>query len=723
MFTDIMCMMAGFLCAYLIIRVVRSFLGGTGCVVFGLFWLGAAGHVWAGTWTVYVKYCNTGTGYGPAGRVNVSDAAYYPSSIGSNPGESPGACSSYATIDSTSSSSMVVYARTWVNIGGTWSQTSWSSVGTATESSPYITVNYSETGGISTTSQQIVCVPCYTNTMKCTRAIWYTLGTNTTQYPIFSDWAPGGVFCGKCYTNALGTDGSGNGIAFSINVMASGCLENDFTDVLLGQPGSTPTGGSGGSPGFNPPQGPSSGTNTPPIDPNSGTTPSYPTNLTGTDVLDRDLKHLEATMVQEFRLSDKTIQDSAGAGGGGVTVNVTNIPSDYTNLLKQLITNTAAINTNQTYISTNGPGLGTNMVNHFAWASNTVMSGTRSNWAQGWGQMTNGIGTVWNSAGSQAGGGDPMGILMPQVNGHRMTLGGSLFRYLRGGALTLYQIAPWVKAWIAWGLNVALMWLVFHHLSAAVRHNQLTFAMGSAISAGDSPQYLTRLGYWGAYVVVLGTLLAMIPVVTYSIIAGYGFVFPWAATGIVDSLASTGNTLSNSIMGEYYWNLTILFPFDVLFLDFVIWAAVFFAVEFYLEFLCALIILAKGFLPVFVFGIFYVCQTDDVQAGPVRLENLTGANVILSNGPTLLSVPVGVTEMTLEAGSWDWSTNGTVAVTDDYVCARFGSNTNGFWSLDVATGYTGVDWWVMGFNLGLTIFGTAWAVSAARTGFFLRVRE
>lgn len=749
MFQDLMSLMAGFLTAYLIIRAVRSFFRTAGVGVLLL----------VGVWDVqgqgaYVTWVNNGT-YAARPYVSLGAPPKSAQQIGFSP-LSPGT----SRTDRVDQNTVGTYYWDWsTNNGvsmlglGTGSYY-WNGSATAT--------NVSVIGG--TKNNEVKCFGPWSNTNSC--PVMIELGVVTNGVVVYNrssnSLLPGDVMPYMCLTNAAGIGADGNGIPFSIVVTRSPCPEDPCWDI---RPSCNPPVENGDSGTLPDPGNPVPGNPEPPkVDPRNPPTnsvPPMPTNITGDNVLHNDLQQLTRMVAKEVKqdLQTPLLQSMEAnlrtnrTGASNVSDDLThrgltNLLSLATNdygLLGQIATNTAntviAVNSNlvsigqalfgngsniigsQTMIVSNtsqADGVTVSNVTIGGWAG--LMAGASnqwgSNWANGIGSVTNGV-VAWNSSVTEPGG-DPTAV----------TIGGPLvsatlsFSLLHTGGVVrdkFLAAAPWVKTWLAWLITLGLWWACIERMDEHLKAVQIAGILVQKPSGGVVPAgaLLARVGIGSLLVGGITTVIAILPTAVTAWLNTKGVDNPHGPTftGLADSIPLIGFSQGVAVASDYYILLGNWIPFSTLFTAMASWVIFYFFCGWLAGFVFLGLRVAGLLAPVFVFCVW------QVHGDQVRFENLAGSSVQASNGAEVVSVPPGVVEgLVLSPGDWSCGTNGfTILGSGSYQVVRAVGQTNGVVFLAVSQGYSTLDWFWTGFNLGFIVFGTAWAVSSARQGFLLRL--
>lgn len=734
MFKDIMCLLGGFFTAYLIIKVVRSFRGGVGV---GLLLLGGMQPVDAATTYLSLRFHNnTASTYQVLFYGQISPNWY---NVCASAGMSvPGYTSQ------TNSCVLGNDFSAWQCWGKIGSAPNYAGDGTYCGGAS--TALYYTAGGTYILDATIgTAVQPYTN-------YWYNINyCNTNKCPVtmtltFSYPGSNNVVrispllqngsVPDCW-DVKETNVFGSGKAFSYSLMRTGCPTEDRVPQLVSNGASSTDGGSAGALATFAQTTRQNG------DPGLNSATDGDTNRSDRVIAHQDAMAIKRSIDESADLLDHDMEALYDAIRAGPT-NTGSSSNVYSGVLNDIKTNTLATAANTGAIYTNTAGIYTNtlQVSSGDWVTNgmgpfagltNIGGGTNAGvWSVGLGSATNGLGNVWS--GSVVGTPGALAVSLPAPGGGSYVLDLDVFSSMTGIHLKLLAVAPWIKMWFSWALTYMLFWLVFYHL---YEHSVAIGLVASSVpqsSAGGLLQFMTRMGTRATLISVVGGIFAITPVAAMSILHSYGLFSPFsAANGLLESISSISDSGMVSIILTYVDELTIFIPFDTLFLFMTIWPLVFFTVAYFHNFIVIVLMSLGMTLPLFVVGLFSVCQSVDVQAEQVRFENLTGGSIVVSNlvdSSRVLSFAPGVSEdLVLVPGDYVMGTNGfTVAPSGHYdVIRAFGmSDTNSgiSWvAFEQAAGYTAVDWWMIGMNLGFAVFGTAWAVSCARSGLLLRVRE
>lgn len=703
MFEDIMCLMAGFLTSYLILRAVRSFRGGVGVVFLFL------GQVWAQAgsvtiyndsgvtitykWAVYIT-SNSNWAYGGFHTV-LAGESYYATTTAGDTG--------------------YYYAEEGIHgENGSWAGYNAASGNKLTTTDAG---TYSFHWGSSTTYAK-VCGSGWTNTLSCCVSV-ELMATNNGSGMFFNatsrNICPGDYMPSWCLTNMLGTDVNGSGIPFSVTLSRSGCQEDDFIPKVLF------SGDSGNLTGA---MGPGGG----PVPTEEGPAPVAPinTNRTSDQVLNDDLRQLIKVVSKEVK-QDKQIELLNDA------VDLLDLATmrqddqlDQQDLHhEELMDQTKRIQTNTSEIAFNTAPVTTNTVsNGMSYVWGTLGSLTNSsNWSASMlgRTLTNGAG-YWGTGSATEPGSDPMAVTVGAVGGHTYSMSFSLARQGHQLYLTMLQAAPWVRQWLAWGVTLTLWWLCVARIDEAVTQTNKGSIVAGKGGGGTAATYSVRLLTGLLTALAITSIMATLPTAAVAWLSTHGVTNPMGATGFMESLAGAGSAHLVAIFQEYYNLLFVFVPLDVIFTAITSWILFFFSVQFWFGLVCTGLRVIGMAIPCLVFGVF-CCQ---VEAAQVRFENFAGEQVVVSNGAAVVTFPVGVCDkVVLGPGNWIAGTNGFTVDAGGYEVVRAWGDTNAVGELffTQAKGYSGYEWFMWGMNSGFLIFGTTWAISCARSGILLRVRE
>jgi len=772
MFEDIMCLMAGFITAYLIIKAVRSFRGGVGVLLLLL----SAAAVRAATVPVVVNYSGfPGAGYQITTQITVGCGADH-----SQPGQNfvdstTGASGQFTRNFDTGNcaSRPCVYVQVVAN-GANTLGVAWCPSGTT------LAINYNGgqgQNGVVTNTDAVVCVSGWTNRQSCCVSL-ALMATNSTLHLHYDSLptaqiCPGSVMPAFCMTNLVGTDGQGNGIGFSVTIWRSGCLEDDYIPVILsgGDSGPLPRGGGGGVPG---PTKPPKDDRPPPDSP-------YDTNKTGDQVLHNDLAQLIRVVAKDSTLAgvgksvDETadlldydlesvkdaINNTTNYMGGGLSLDeLRRIKTNTAGILSQGHADAMGLSAGLIgYAATNAQGevirdaagnpihipgvldliysnglpvTSTQVVGMFdstgtiAGIVGVVTNRYGSNWtASGMGRLTNGY-TKWGTNVTQPFD-DPMVVSHPSGGGGIMGLVMSFSILRQRGLLQDDFVAagPWIRKWIAWGVTLALWWLCVARCDEAVTSVAKVAAVSAKPSGGVVDAYLLRGTVGLMIALAITTAMATLPTAAIAWLETEGITgwAPWSGgQGFASDIVNVGASHFVAIMQEYWSILVVFVPLNVIFLAIVSWAVFFFTVQFWFGLVCTALRVMGMMIPALLFCALAV----ECRADVVRFENLSGNQVVASNGVEVLSFPVGTTDkLVLHPGNWICGTNGFTVSSGGFQVVRAVGDTNmlGGMVFIQADGYSGYGWFMWGMNCGFVVFGTAWVVSCARSGILLRVRE
>lgn len=725
MIQDIVCIMAGFLTAYLILRAVRSFRGGVGVLVL----LGTCGQAF-GTfyWDVY-NDCSAG------------HDIYYYSRIDSNAENGPVVIHSgqFAHILFNYGPAVTCYVR----IIDTGVQTaSWSQ---AYAGAPNPKVDHYTCAPPPSYTNEVVCVGPWTNNASCCVGVWFE-ATNAVTHGEYTSasrqMCPGDVMPQMCATNILGTDANGNGIKADWALKRTGCLDEDYITQVI-QSGTTGSSGGGGSPGT------PGGGQPAPVPGDTGhqnPAPNGDTNRTDGMMLHQDLAALtrlvskEAKqdmangMLGQMRDALNVIKNNTNVAAGDITVTnsfnvtVTNNLAGITNLLADIKTNTSPLMDLASNLVSSVVKLATNnlastaqefvenaITNRMASIIDGVTNGAGAAFASGMGQFTNGMVPWGGSAGNFSG----SAMRMPFAVG--WFIDANLMNHGGGARDALFSVAPWIRKWLGWAITATVFWLILYRADELWR--DVIKGTTNIGQGGDAAVYGVRVvssAVVGPFVV---GLLAIIPTLVIAWKNTHGIVNPMSVTGFAEDLSWMGEVKVVQVSIAFYNVLDQFIPFNVLFTGMTTWL-LFFVVSLFWFLISGLVLWGiNRVAPCLAFGLFLVWQTNDIQADQVRFENLCGSSVTVSNGEYVLTFPGGVTEIVLEPGDWYAGTNWFTVEPDAAEVVRASGDTNGVQVFSAGTGKTPVEWYMLGFSSGMVIFGATWIISLARSGILLRVRE
>lgn len=728
MFEDIMCLLGGFLTSYLIIRAVRSFRGGVGlwlCVS-----VGSAGTVLGGSVTAHLT--KTGTCEARYRFQTWSGASWTGSLSGLVPG------------DPQYSGSGTKDCRLLFKIGSTPLADgsdasvieSWTANLDANEVHNY---DFSCSGSV---TNYVKCFPAWTNTASCSVVLrLQILDGNGAVVDDLSTapMVPGDVWPARCLTNALG-----QGVPYSVKLERSGCQEDDYVPVVLVEGPATGNVNSGGV------------TPTPP----TNNTINNPPPIAGDDTnrTDRTMENSQLDAIRRAlgdlagKVSTWPKQDTQTGLLGQIATNTVSsgAPSVLTNQLdelRQIKTNTfntaanvldfatnanaffGSMNTNMGVLLTNtdsptfdGLSNGVALAMAAGNAASNLFQGEfqREGGEADWG--TNGMNGGWvNGAGPSRPGANPMAVTIGTVGGVTHVVNFSIFRSAQWLSQKLLTVMPWVRKWLAWAIALTLFMLCADRMDEIIRQ----MYMGAQISVkpaggGSVKLYGLRVTSLIYMVGITITLLAIVPTALLAWLHSAGVENPLSATAFMDDIVNIGDSWFVQIVQEYLATLLLMVPIDVVGTAIFTWVSFYFTARFWLRI---------GLEAVRWLGFVIPCLmllALPVAGAQLRFENLSGSPVVASNSYEVVTLPVGVTDLNLSAGTWAvGSTNGFTVGSDGYQVVRAWGDTNapGIVVLSQWQGYSSYGWFVMGMNLGLVVFGTAWAISAARSGILLRVRE
>jgi len=149
------------------------------------------------------------------------------------------------------------------------------------------------------------------------------------------------------------------------------------------------------------------------------------------------------------------------------------------------------------------------------------------------------------------------------------------------------------------------------------------------------------------------------------------------------------------------------------------------AFQFYLPWVVNIVAVLFRFMGLAFASWLLVAWSPSVEAGNLRIVNLSGTNVVLTNGFRSMSIPPGDLALNLEGGTWNTFSNITVdadAAAEDVQLVRFSLDGNGGLVCDTAVeeSYETVFWY--GFSSGLVCFGFGWMVAVVRSGLMVSNR-
>lgn len=435
------------------------------------------------------------------------------------------------------------------------------------------------------------------------------------------------------------------------------------------------------------------------------------------DAQNKNARDLQSTLTNSVsgggtNVSDQITHDKLQSATNLLTAVTNSIPT-VTNLLQGILTNTARIETNTRPVSLSDV---TNAI--FGGQFSTNMAGATNQYVDdyqsGFGSLTNG-GFAWttNTSGATSNG-------MQVALGRGMVLDFNPLHNAEGLGLKLILAAPWVRKWLAWGVTFTLWWLCVEWIDKLIRELLGIAAVTSKGGGGDMLTYATR----GAAALVIAMLiagtLAALPTAAVAWMTTNGIGDPFTVDSILtDAVNAPG---LGGIVAEYVDMLLVFVPLDVILVAFVSWVVFFFSAEFWFGLVCTGLRIIGLYVPclLLLLGSVAVCGDQ------VRFENFTGGSIVASNGSRVLSFPPGVSDrLVLPQGNWLSGTNGWIVYSDgmDVIRAYGDTNQVGVVYFEQGRGYSAYQWWMWGMNGGFLIFGTTWAISAARSGILLRVRE
>lgn len=739
MFEDIMCVLGGFFTAYLIIRLVRSFRGGVGVILLLLWQVGTAQ-------AAYMHCHNVGSVQGSCSREDYNSAAYTTLNYANS---STGYIAPGATAD------LVIFPSDWTKVY--WSANSSSGPGAPfTANLGHVSDGFTfdfdpqSYGSYGVTNQ--VASWTFTNVLQGVQevklSVYDTNGvtkwsTNLMVNPGTFTWS---------MTNAIG-----NGVPFTWGATYNPGASGDFMPVTAGGSSFSQTG--------------SSYTSSSNQQLNTYVDPFYnlpppPSSITSSNQIVQDRLNaqglanaiMQAMSIEMQYFSGLTNLSSGGGGDGATLTNQLNklqeIASQATNgngLLAQIATNTLNTAINALNIATNAaflPGIYTN--------SSGIYSNTLGLKPYSYGDITNALGTNWTALtnlvasiiGGATGGFDGaitndlnfgiitlpgsvpgcMVVPLPPVGGMAYWLDFDLFNSGTTLSATLIAWIPFVRKWLAYGINVALFWAVVYRLDSvmqdSIKHGLVAAKPSSAAGLAG---YVAQVAASPVFIAAVGGLLAILPTLALTWLVTWGWSNPYSASAGNDLLQSVADAAGHTgqVMQTYAAGLGLAIPFDVLFLAMTVWTLCFFFTQYYINFIIMCLWVCGLLMPVVVL----LLAGDQVRGDQMRFENFSGSSISVSNlDGQVLSFPAGVTDRTVvDHAVWVSGTNGFEVDPSwgVYQVVRAYGDTNfpGMVQFRTSTGYSPYQWWIFGFNGGLIICGTAWAVSAARSGILLRVRE
>lgn len=735
-----MCWLGGFFTAYLIIRAVRSFRGGVGCLVVLL----GAGSVEAATGHFYMKL------------INNSDSSITPTVMRNDNGGAFANGGTQAAVGAHSTSSW-----TYDYLGYTdhtyqiYCTNSSSHVGSDVVTMALTNTVYCTVGGAAPSyTNQVKCLGPWTNNASCSVMLWLTvtnealhIGNTATEGPFLI----GDVMPQVCATNILGVDGSGNGIPWTWTLRRSGCQNEDYMPVPIpdwdgpSSPDVINNPGTGGSvdPGI---------TQNPPPVSNDDTNRTDRTEWNSQlDAIRRGIAELAGKVSTWPKQDVQTGLLGQIATNTGQQTSWTNLFSNQTNQLDEL----RAIKTNTFNTAKNVMDFATN-ANAFFGSMNTNMATVITNtdsptssdlsnavaaalaagnyasnlftteWQKAGGEgewATNGMNSGWlGGTGPSAPFQNPMAVSIGHVGATYYTLSCSLRRNVDFLSLKLLTLVPWVRKWLAWAVALTLFLLCADRMDEVIR--QMYFGAQISIKpagAGSVKLYGMRVA---SLIYLVGTtivVLAIVPTILIAWLHSSGVENPMSATAFLDDIVNMGDSAVVEVAKEYLTVLMLMIPIDAVGTALFTWITFYFTARFWLRIGLEVVRWLGFVIPCLVF-----LWAGSVQAGQLRFENLSGASVVTSNGYEVVTFPVGVTErMAIADGTWSLGASNSFTVLGGYQVVRACGDTNapGTVVLVQWQGYSPYSWWVIGMNCGFLIFGTTWAVSAARSGILLRVRE
>lgn len=727
MFEDLMSLMAGFLTAYLILRAVRSFRGGVGILVlgFGLKVYGQDTFQCHNDSACYVSFCFWDGSYGCGNPTPVlAPGTSYDMHL----------CASanwYVEVTLTNSCSVLGtlgnYPRTCAGVttplhfssgggcSGLPAVTNWG-----------IASSYVTPGGTNVMFDQFGKLVIYTNGVPA--------GTN-----IFN-MGPGGVTNSLVLTNPI----AGYTGPFTFSLLAPGNGTNDFVPIVVGTNAGNPN-----SSGFSVAPATNADTftwsnpvNNIPKDPSVTNLNSQIQSQMQNQALLNQVGNLQAALQKGDNGVSNAVASLAGSIQGNTNVSDAGTHSALGVVTQQLGSLQGLASNLNLGLMGNGsnvagwlPTLNSNLASpDWGMVSNALFGNGLNDWLaasnalkSGWLSEMGGIegtnSTVKTNVDTPGGEGN-LTVDLAGPGGATYTLDFNPFHQTSGPWLAFLQAIPWIRYWVSWAIAFAVWWLCVQRLDELVISGSLAAAMSASKGAGSAVGYGVKLVAGPFISVLITAVIASLPTAAMAWMTTRGIANPLSAPSFLGTLGDIGSMGSSfTVMVEEFASfLLIVWPFDVLLVGFANWVTFYFTAGYFYRMMTAALRCFGFYVPVVVVGF---CSLD-IRGEQIRFENFTGSAVVVSNGARVLSLPPGVSDkMVIPYGNWITASNGFTVNADGYQVVRAYGDTNnvGVVYFEQADGYSAYQWWMWGMNCGFLIFGTTWAISAARSGILLRVRE
>lgn len=363
--------------------------------------------------------------------------------------------------------------------------------------------------------------------------------------------------------------------------------------------------------------------------------------------------------------------------------------------------------------------------------SNQVWNQNASSWASsGMQGITNNMGAWATNCGNPSG--NPLRISAGYFAGHEYVVDMN-----PANGIELSQ--RWVTAgnlisnWIAWSIVALLFWLCMWRVDSLLGEVLLgaatsTKPSGSSNSDGPPlvPTLMTRkIMGWGlraasafVFAVVIISIIGTLPTALVAWMNGYGVTNPYTLSGVFESITSFSDIGLKNVMVAYIKVLEKFIPFNVL-ISFGFTWLLFFMFSRAITMATAAILRALGWVvPCVLLMVFTI--SSEAQC-VVEVQNMTGSNVVASNGNYVLHFPPGLLQIVLEPSTWQVGSNSFEVPGAEKMVLAIGANTNGVPVLSIATGWSSLEWGLTGFYTGFGVFAFGWLVAEMRQG--LRLYE
>lgn len=276
-------------------------------------------------------------------------------------------------------------------------------------------------------------------------------------------------------------------------------------------------------------------------------------------------------------------------------------------------------------------------------------------------------------------------------------------------------------------VGVGLFWVMYREVQDYTKDFALQFGRWVKLPSVTVTDLVGRATYGLFLVSVTTTLIGMLPWLSWAFMSGMAaWISPMPDIDLAADVSNNFGWDAGGVMKEtalkFFWGIAQGVPFVELIAAFVQWCAF----RFYMPWLFGFVLNLAHAHGILVIGrcVLPFLLVIGANGAQVELHNLTGTNVVWTNASRTIAFPPGETRIDIEPG-WYLPGGAEVVLSDNenIQVLRFSQDENGALVVDGGFATSPADYFWYGFAAGFSLFGTVAAASVIKAAVNVGVKN